>query len=106
MRRESFIPDHPEVVGAQARVGGADAPVEGDGRAGKFDQLLTNLLGNALDAIGESGLGSRVVMRVEQLPDGVTLQLMDDGPGVPRAIRGRIFDYLFTTRSAANGTAS
>jgi signal transduction histidine kinase len=82
--------------------GDAGAPLFGD--PGKFDQILTNLLGNALDAIGESGVGSRVVARAEQRPDGVTLQVMDDGPGVPPAIRDRIFDYLFTTRSAANGT--
>jgi signal transduction histidine kinase len=74
------------------------------GDAGKFEQVLTNLISNAVEVIDASGQGSRV--EVSALQDGQTLRLtvQDDGPGVPREMAERIFEPLFTTRGDKGGT--
>jgi signal transduction histidine kinase len=61
---------------------------------------VTNLLVNAVDAVGD-GAG-RVEVRV--LPAGRTVQVRvaDDGPGIPPELRPRIFEPRFTTKP--NGT--
>lgn len=77
----------------------ADAFVLGD--PGKLDQLLTNLVDNAIDAVASTGRPGRVQVRVAAFGDAVRIEVEDDGPGVPPALRHRIFDYLFTTKRGA-----
>jgi signal transduction histidine kinase len=69
-----------------------------------FEQILTNLLTNALEACDESAKGTRVVVSAVRLHGGVRIAVSDDGPGIPASIRGRIFDAMFTTRAAGSGT--
>lgn len=93
-----------------------DAPpalpeVEGDDH--QLRQVFTNLLVNALEALGGKG---RLTVRVSRLrppdwsgggdvPAGPALQIEveDDGPGVPESIRERIFSPFFTTKSRGSG---
>ncbi len=67
-------------------------------------QVLTNLMTNAQHAM--NGAGGEVV--ITAVPgarsDLVRLRVSDDGPGIPDDIAGRIFDPLFTTKSAGKGT--
>lgn len=70
----------------------------------KLEQILVNLVGNALDACVESGQGSRVRVSGALVDGGVVVVVEDDGPGVPKALERRIFDPLFTTRAAREGT--
>jgi signal transduction histidine kinase len=73
----------------------------GYGIAGEFNQIWSNLLDNALDAVASGGSveitaaaeGSQMVVRVT-----------DNGPGIPADIRGRIFDPFFTTKKVGQGT--
>lgn len=76
---------------------------------GDIDQLaqvLINLLTNAEQAIRFSGVGGRVTITAAQTgaSRSIDLRITDDGPGVPKAIRGRIFDPLFTTKEVGKGT--
>ncbi len=71
---------------------------------GKLDQILTNLISNALDACEESGEGTFIRVTTELRDDQVVIAVEDDGPGVPTEIRERIFDPLFTTRGGAGGS--
>ena len=69
-------------------------------------QVLTNLLVNASQAISEAGVGDRIDLRVlrNNTSDALRLIVEDNGPGIPVEIADRVFDPLFTTKSAGKGT--
>ena len=69
-------------------------------------QVLTNLFVNASQAIGEAGVGSRISVQAGTANDPGFLRLIvqDNGPGVPPDVADKIFDPLFTTKSAGKGT--
>ncbi|WP_141734270.1 sensor histidine kinase [Oligoflexus tunisiensis] len=66
-----------------------------------INQVLVNLVINALDAIGDRGL---IQITAEAAQDAVCLRVRDDGPGVPRDIRDKVFDPFFTTKDVGKGT--
>ncbi len=63
-------------------------------------QVLTNLLVNAAQGIGQGG---RVVIRARRDEDWLRLEVEDDGAGIPAAHRSRIFDPFFTTKPDGTG---
>jgi PAS domain S-box-containing protein len=67
-------------------------------------QVLINLFTNSIHAIQDSGTGSRVALRAAAKADRVVVTVADDGPGIDEAIRGKIFDPLFTTKEPGRGT--
>ncbi|HSU42057.1 MAG TPA: ATP-binding protein, partial [Polyangiaceae bacterium] len=70
-------------------------------RAGELEQLLINLLDNAVRAVGSRGT-VRVVARA--LEGQVVLSVSDDGDGMPDAVKLRAFEPFFTTRGAGEGS--
>jgi len=74
--------------------------VRGDGVL--LEWVLEVLIKNAIDALG--GRDGEVVVSAEPLVEGgVRLRVRDDGPGVPRALRRRIFDAGFSTKARGWG---
>jgi signal transduction histidine kinase len=71
------------------------------GFVGELNQVWANLIDNALDAIPHGG---RVEIRATRGVAGVDVRVVDNGPGVPAAIRDRIFDPFFTTKPVGQGT--
>jgi signal transduction histidine kinase len=71
------------------------------GFVGELNQIWANLIDNALDAVAAGG---RVDVRASRERSQVIVQIVDDGPGIPAAIRERIFDPFFTTKSVGAGT--
>ncbi|MBI5595430.1 MAG: PAS domain S-box protein [Elusimicrobia bacterium] len=70
----------------------------------KLQQLALNLLANARDAV-RSGLGSRTIrVRTRRRPEGSTLEVEDNGPGVPPELRKTVFEPFFTTKPLGQGT--
>lgn len=70
----------------------------------ELEQVLINLLSNALDAV--AGLPGPVI-QVRVAPaaaGGVEIAVADNGHGVARAVRDRIFDSFFTTKGEEAGT--
>ncbi|MCA9538213.1 MAG: HAMP domain-containing histidine kinase [Myxococcales bacterium] len=65
------------------------------------NQVILNLLQNALDACSPGGT---VRVRTSLSGDMQVIEVEDDGPGVPEAIRQRIFDPFFTTKDVGEGT--
>jgi len=72
--------------------------------ATQLQQVFVNLVNNAAQAIGASGMGGRIVIRAMPWLDGVAVTVEDDGPGVPADIAQRIFEPFFTTKPAGEGT--
>lgn len=67
------------------------------------EELILNLVLNAVQALGKSG--GRVVVSTGVDQDcGVFIQVADDGPGIPREIIGNIFDPFATSRHSEGGT--
>jgi signal transduction histidine kinase len=67
----------------------------------ELNQVWTNLIDNAIDALGETG-----TLTVRSRLDGecVVVEIGDDGPGIPPAAQRRIFDPFFTTKDVGRGT--
>ena len=73
------------------------------GDPGQLQQVFTNLLLNAADAISGAGkitLSSRAAWH----GSGVILQFCDSGCGIPEEIRDKIFEPFFTTKPPGKGT--
>jgi PAS domain S-box-containing protein len=70
------------------------------GHANALQQIALNLLTNAGQALGDHGT-IRVVTTAGE--DRVTLEITDDGPGIPPAVLAHVFDPFFTTKSSGTG---
>ncbi len=68
----------------------------------EIQQVLLNLVNNAVDAIERPGGTVTVVTRTEG--DAVVLKVRDTGKGIPEANLARIFDPFFTTKPVGQGT--
>jgi signal transduction histidine kinase len=71
------------------------------GRGSELNQVFTNLLVNALDAVAGDG---QVTVRTRRDGDAAIVEVADSGPGVPEAERARIFEPFFTTKPVGIGT--
>ncbi|GAA4053718.1 hybrid sensor histidine kinase/response regulator [Agromyces indicus] len=69
--------------------------------ASELNQVWTNLIDNAIDAMGGQGT---LTLRARRAGDRVEVQVEDDGPGVPADIRSKLFDLFFTTKAPGEGT--
>jgi signal transduction histidine kinase len=70
-------------------------------RGSELNQVWTNLLENAIDALGDTGTIT-ITTRVEG--GWAMVDIADDGPGIPAEIRERVFDSFFTTKDVGSGT--
>ena len=67
----------------------------------ELNQVWTNLIDNALDAM--DGHGQLRVRTAREL-DGVLVEIGDNGPGIPPDVQSRIFEPFFTTKGVGEGT--
>ncbi len=67
----------------------------------ELNQVWTNLLDNAIDALGGSG---RITITTRADGDCAEIDIADNGPGIPADIRDRVFDPFFTTKEVGSGT--
>jgi len=72
--------------------------------ANQIQQVIVNLLTNAVQAIRSSGVGQQVAVRAGQWLGGVAVTVEDDGPGIPAELRERVFEPFFTTKPEGQGT--
>jgi signal transduction histidine kinase len=70
-------------------------------RGSELNQVWTNLIDNAVDALGETGTITITTKR-----DGpcVRVDIADDGPGIPEEARRRVLEPFFTTKEVGAGT--
>jgi signal transduction histidine kinase len=69
--------------------------------AGELNQVWTNLIVNALDAMGEEG---RLTLRTGSDGECAVVEICDTGPGIPEELRSRVFEPFFTTKPVGQGT--
>lgn len=70
---------------------------------GELNQVWTNLIDNALDAMEVNGKGL-LQIKTGRNKDCVEVTITDDGPGIPDELKNRIFDPFFTTKEIGKGT--
>jgi signal transduction histidine kinase len=71
-------------------------------RGSELNQVWTNLLDNAIDALGENGT---ITIATRHEGDCATVDISDDAAdAVPDEIKDRIFDSFFTTKDVGEGT--
>jgi signal transduction histidine kinase len=70
-------------------------------RGSELNQVWTNLLDNAIDALGDSGT---ITIATRRDGDCVEVDVGDDGPGIPPGDLDRVFDSFFTTKDVGRGT--
>ena len=69
-------------------------------RGSELNEVWTNLLENALDAVGGEGT---IRVRAAREGDRVLVEIADDGPGIPEEIKDRVFEPFFTTKGPGGG---
>ena len=67
----------------------------------ELNQVWTNLIDNAVDAMGNSG---RLLVRAARENEYVLVEIVDNGPGIPPEVQSRIFEPFFTTKGVGEGT--
>lgn len=68
---------------------------------GELNQVWTNLLDNAIQALGERGT---ITLGTALEGPCVRVDIADDGPGIPAELRERVFEPFFTTKDVGEGT--
>ncbi len=85
----SFDPDLPRITAHGSRL----------------NQVWTNLIDNASDAIHEAGVDDGQIVVTTSLEDGwIVVQVENNGPEIPPAVKDRIFEAFFTTKEPGKGT--
>jgi signal transduction histidine kinase len=82
---KEFAPDLPKIFGFGS----------------ELNQVWTNLLDNAIDAVEPGGA---ITIRTYAEEEDVVVEIIDDGPGIPDEIQDRVFDAFFTTKPPGQGT--
>jgi signal transduction histidine kinase len=67
---------------------------------GELNQVWTNLIDNAADAMKGSG---KLTIRTARENDFVLVEIADNGPGIPPEVKSRILDPFFTTKGVGEG---
>jgi two-component system NtrC family sensor kinase len=71
----------------------------------EMQQVLLNLINNALDAMEKAGGTIKISTKISKLEkDHIVIIVEDNGPGIPEANLPRIFDPFFTTKPVGKGT--
>ncbi|MGL1889055.1 MAG: HAMP domain-containing histidine kinase [Reichenbachiella sp.] len=69
---------------------------------GEINQVFINIIGNGVDAIGRKGT---ITIMIDSIEDKfVRVIIQDDGSGIPDDVKSKMFDRLFTTKTASEGT--
>ena len=68
---------------------------------GELNQVWTNLIDNAIDAVSGSG---KICVGTFVEDNQLVVEIMDNGRGIPAEIQGRIFEPFFTTKGVGSGT--
>ncbi len=74
------------------------------GDPGQLQQVVHNLVDNALAALAREPNRRRLAIRLRAVPEGALLEVEDSGPGIPAEDRERVLEPFFTTKRSGEGT--
>lgn len=87
--RREYQPDLPKIMGYGS----------------ELNQVWTNILDNAIDALKDMPPGEGLItIRTQKDGDWAIVEIEDNGPGIPADIQSRIFEPFFTTKPPGEGT--
>jgi signal transduction histidine kinase len=69
--------------------------------AGELNQVWTNVIDNAVDAMAGGGT---LTVAAYPAQDGAVVEIVDTGPGMPEAVAARAFEPFYTTKDVGQGT--
>lgn len=72
-----------------------------EANGGELNQVWTNLIDNAIDAMGGHGT---LRLKTYQDEECIVVEVSDDGPGIPPEVTPHIFEPFFTTKEPGKGT--
>ena len=75
--------------------------------ANQIKQVFVNIINNAAQAIATTrykGGGGHIDIVTKCEPDGLSVNISDNGPGIPEAVAHRVFEPFFSTKSEGEGT--
>jgi signal transduction histidine kinase/CheY-like chemotaxis protein len=75
--------------------------------ANQIKQVFVNIINNAAQAIASTRAkdgGGRIEIATRCEPDGLSVHVADNGPGIPEAVAQRVFEPFFSTKSEGEGT--
>jgi signal transduction histidine kinase len=67
----------------------------------ELNQVWTNLIDNAVDAMGGKG---ELRIRTSRVGEGIQVEVIDNGPGIPPEVKTHLFEPFFTTKGVGEGT--
>ena len=67
----------------------------------ELNQVWTNLLANAIEALGDAGT---ITVRTRRDGKCVAVDIADNGPGIPPEVQSHVFEPFFTTKEVGRGT--
>lgn len=70
-------------------------------KGSELNQVWTNLIDNAVDAMSDGGT---LKIRTKREPSDVLIEIRDNGAGIPENVRGHLFEPFFTTKPVGEGT--
>ena len=70
----------------------------------EIQQVILNLILNAEQAMRSAHHGGTLTVTTKCVDSMITIEIQDDGPGVPAALAGRVFEPFFSTKEVGEGT--
>jgi PAS domain S-box-containing protein len=70
----------------------------------EIQQVILNLIMNAEQAMRAANRGGTLTVSTNLIEEMVTIEIRDNGPGVPAALAGRVFEPFFSTKEVGEGT--
>ncbi|HKI78644.1 MAG TPA: ATP-binding protein [Ignavibacteriaceae bacterium] len=67
----------------------------------ELNQVWTNIIDNSIKSMNGTG---KIILKTYKQGLNIVIELMDDGPGIPEEILGKVFDPFFTTKPPGEGT--
>jgi len=75
--------------------------------AGKINQVFMNIINNAVHALADhidTIVDPNIKIRTRSLGEFITIEIIDNGPGMPEHVKQRIFEPFYTTKAVGKGT--